>query len=225
MPSVVFCLPKPLLLSKIVAIMAQQILLEIDSLKMLRHRRRWNLYFLVATGDPEDTSKMAITTLSGFDANNPITLRPPAHNEIHFAPENQAGASGLIAMQRAMPADYSVQCRLWLMQTRSEIVEVGHILKSISTYLEGSEVIQDVEKLMGVANQWVFAGKAINKGIGGVSEAISKLKDRNLGFINMDEHFGPEILKTGEIDLHNTLSSGYAELSWTWSVFSPPTQA
>ncbi len=80
--------------------------------------------------------------------------------------------------------------------------------------------MQEVENLLGAANKWLFAGKAANQGIGGIGNALSKISDRNMGFVNMDEHFDTAILKDGERDYHNTLSTGFAEIGWTWKVIT-----
>ncbi len=62
----------------------QQALLEIDYLKINRHRHNWNLYFVVATGDPSDGTKMAVTTIGGFDQKHPIQLRRGSNNQNPF---------------------------------------------------------------------------------------------------------------------------------------------
>lgn len=197
---------------------SKQVLLELDYLKINRHRRHWNLYFVIATSAPSNNQQMGITTLGGIDKDHPIKLRKETHNELHFRPEGDEG-TGLIVLQRAMPEDYSIQARMWLMQSRSGTRELGKILGEINHALEGSTIIKDSEKLLGIRSQWLFANKALNKGIGGVSQALSTIKDRNLGFINMDEHFGDTLLKEGHADLHNNLSTGFAEIGWSWQVF------
>ena len=228
--------------------MSKQILLQLDYLKINKKRHNWNLYFVIATTDPTTPSKMAITTLSGASQDTPIKLRKASNNEIHFVPEGDAGGTGLIVLQRAMPASYSVQCRIWLMQTRSLTRVVGTALDDISKYLADNSGVQTIANLFtpkkdtptppvnppppgtpitptlsSSSNKWVAAGTLANAGIGGVGNALEKIGDRNMGFVNLDEHFGGKIAAGGELDLHNNLSTGFAEIGWTWQVYDEPT--
>lgn len=200
----------------------QQVILEIDYLKINRHRHNWNLYFVAATGDPSDSTKLAVTTIGGFDAKHPIKLRKGSGNQIHFQPEGDADGSGLILFQSAMPADYSVQMRLWLMQTHSFSRTLGTALSDIGQYISSNDGVQTLESNAGIPSKWLFAGKAANQGIGGIGKALSQISDRNMGFVNMDEHFDAAILKDGDRDYHNNFSTGFAEIGWTWKVFTPP---
>ncbi len=200
----------------------QQVILEIDYLKINRRRHNWNLYFVAATGDPSDSTKMAVTTIGGFDAKHPIKLRKGSDNQIHFQAEGDQGSNGLIIFQSPIPADYSVQMRFWLMQTRSFSRTLGTALSDISQFISANDGVSTLESDMGINSKWLFAGKSANQGIGGVGKALSQISDRNMGFVNMDEHFDAAILKDGERDYHNNFSTGFAEIGWTWKVFTPP---
>jgi len=197
--------------------MAQHILLELDYLKLLRRRKHWNIYFTLATNSPTDPSKMLVTALPGGGT---IKMTKGSDNAIHFVPEGDEGGSGLFVFRHEMPIDHSVQVRLWVMQSRKALKEVGKVLEGISGFLSKSTGVTDILSGLGVTQPWITAEKVINKGIGGVGSALDKTGDRNLGFINMDEHFGDIYDKDPERDYHGKVSTGYAEIGWTWRVFN-----
>lgn len=70
---------------------------------------------------------------------------------------------------------------------------------------------------MGATNPWVSVGV---KGIGKVGTALSKIKDRQLGFINLDEHFNSDGEADEELERKNKLSTGFGEVGWSWVVES-----
>jgi len=198
--------------------MTKEILLQLDYLKISKKRMHWNIYFVLATSDPNDSSKMMITTLPGGKNAPSITIRKSSNNEVHFRPEGENSGDGLLVFRHPMPTDFHAQARLWVMHARKSLPEVGAILKDISNFMTQTD---DIVSKVGapISNTWLIAEKAANKGIGGVSAAIEQLPDhRNLGFVNLGEHFGPEFDKTPDQDMHNTLSTGYAEVGWTWEV-------
>lgn len=198
--------------------MAKEILLQIDYLKINRYRKHWNIYFILATSDPTNVDKMMITTLPDGDNAPTIALRHSSNNEIHFRPEGVEGGDGLFVLKHAMPTDYNAKARLWVMHSRKSLKSVGTILTDISNFMGQ---VDGIVSNIGVAmtQPWLIAEKAANKGIGGVGAAIDQLPNtRNLGFVNLDEHFGHEFDKTGERDASNRLSTAYAEVGWTWEV-------
>lgn len=197
--------------------MAKQIYLQLDYLKILKHRKHWNIYFLVAATSPTDPTKMAITTIPSNKDGNIIKLTKHSDNEIHFVPEGDDGGSGLFVLQQGMPADFSFQVRIWVMQSRRSTREIGNVIKDIGSFLTQNDGIQAVESKFGIKD-WLIADKAINEGIGGIGNALVNIKDRNLGFVNLDEYFGHAFDNDPEKDFHNKVSTGFAELGWTWMV-------
>jgi hypothetical protein len=71
--------------------------------------------------------------------------------------------------------------------------------------------------ILGGANPWI----AIAQNILGVSGLIGKFlkesKDRNLGFINMDERFTQEEIDQNEIDRVGFITST-GKAGWTWVI-------
>lgn len=196
-----------------------EVTLQLDYLKLHKTRKHWNLYFVFATSDPNNPGKMMLTTLpAGADAPT-IKMTHAAHNEIHFQPKGASDGDGMFIFKRDMPDDCSVQARLWMMQSRKSLKAVSTILKDISSFLGAADNIVTKAGGLGIPQPWLVAEKAANKGIGGVSTALANLDGgRNLGFVNLDEHFGAEYDKDAERDFSNTLSTGFAEIGWTWSV-------
>lgn len=196
----------------------QKILLQLDYIKILRHRKHWNLYLTIATGVPNDPSKMAITVIpqNGKTDGDLIKLRRSSNNEIHFVPEGDTHGNGLFIFEQDIPDNKMVDVRVWLMQSRKAARKTGDILGEISGYLKQNTVIQDVAGLLGTGSQWAFVENVANDGLTGVGHILSNLSDRNLGFVSMDKLFTADFEQNKEIDLHNKTSTGMAEIGWTW---------
>lgn len=200
--------------------MAKNILLQLDYLKINSKRKHWNIYFTVAITDPSDPTKMAVTT---FPQSGTINLKKNSNNEIHFEPEGDDGGSGLFVFQHPMPTTGSTQVRVWVMQSRKPLQGVGHILEDIGSFMTQNNGISKLVDKSHVKQPWLLAEKAANAGIGGIGKALANIKDRKLGFVNMDEHFGHTFDSNPEKDFHNTLSTGMGEIGWTWQVLDDTT--
>lgn len=187
-----------------------KIRLELNYLDLERNKKSWKIYFVLATEMPDDPGKMVITAVPDGE---PIRIRKPADNYISFVPEGRE-ADGLFILERGMPEDFSIKARLWVMHSRKSVRNAGDILGEIGSFLggdSGSEALQ----VLGGTNQWITLGI---KGIGVVGSALKKMKDRPLGWVNMDEHFNPDGEEDQELERKNNLSTGFGELGWSWVV-------
>ncbi|TRX59943.1 hypothetical protein FNH22_07770 [Fulvivirga sp. M361] len=186
-----------------------RIRLELNYLDLERNKKRWSLYIVLATDNPEKPGEVVITTLpSGF-----IKVRKPAENLVQFEPEGE-GTEGLFVLERDMPSDFSVRARLWLMHSRKGQRDFGEKLSEIGSFLGNSDGSQLIAAL-GASNPWVSVGI---QGIGAVGTALSKIKDRQLGFLNLDEHFNANGEEDMELERKNRLSTGFGEVGWSWVV-------
>ncbi len=184
--------------------------LELNYLDLERNKKSWKIYFVLATEMPDDPGRMAITVIPDGD---PIRVKKPADNFISFVPEGDE-TEGLFILERLMPDDYSVKARLWVMHSRKSVRSAGDVLNEISGFLGGdggSEVMQ----LLGGTNLWLTLGI---KGIGIVGSALKKMKDRPMGWVNMDEHFNPDGEEDQELERKNKLSTGFGDIGWSWIV-------
>ncbi|MEM8566600.1 MAG: hypothetical protein AAGF85_09065 [Bacteroidota bacterium] len=184
--------------------------LELNFLDLERNKKNWKIYFVLATEMPDDPDQMAITVVPNGE---PIRIRKPADNFISFVPEGDE-ADGLFILERGMPQDFSVKARLWVMHSRKSIRSAGDVLSEIGDFL-GSHQGSNVLKLLGGTNQWITLGI---KGIGIVGSALKKMKDRPMGWVNMDEHFNPDGEEDQELERKNRLSTGFGEIGWSWVV-------
>ncbi|MEM6523257.1 MAG: hypothetical protein AAF693_05685 [Bacteroidota bacterium] len=184
--------------------------LELNFLDLERNKKNWKIYFVLATEMPDDPDQMAITVVPNGE---PIRIRKPADNFISFVPEGDE-ADGLFILERGMPQDFSVKARLWVMHSRKSIRSAGDVLSEIGDFL-GSHQGSNVLKLLGGTNQWITLGI---KGIGIVGRALKKMKDRPMGWVNMDEHFNPDGEEDQELERKNRLSTGFGEIGWSWVV-------
>lgn len=190
-----------------------KIRLELDFIEIERKRKRWNLYFILATENPEDASK---TVLSVFPQ-NPFPLLPPDNNRIDFEPAGPGEVNGLFILEREMPADDSVRARIWVVQSRDKSRNIGAVMNQISESTQGAVATDKIMIALGVATPWIAVGKSLLSMSGLIGKFLSESKDTKKGFVNMDESFTPEEIKLGELDRTNRLI-GFGEIGWTWVI-------
>jgi hypothetical protein len=53
--------------------------------------------------------------------------------------------------------------------------------------------------------------------LGAIGKVLRKVKDKDFGFVSMDEEFGDEFENQTELDRENTFSTGEASIVWSWS--------
>ncbi len=187
--------------------------LELNELSIQRPKKMWNVYFVVATDHPEDESKVAVSVLPSAL----IRLRRPADNQIDFVPDgDDAGLDGLELLERNMPTDRSIETHLWVMHSRRAARTTGQVMKELTSELGGGAT--KVLDVLGTTNVWMAVARAAVGGLGAVGQALSKVRDRNMGFVSLGESFGPEFERETELDRANDLSTGFGRVVWTWAV-------
>lgn len=184
--------------------------LELEKLQILRPKERWKLYFVLVTEHPSEKDKMVITSFP-----DPyIRVKPSEKNIINFEPVGSPGADGLIVMERDMPANRMLSTRLYLRHSRQSTRDLGQILQDIKGEL-GGDAMNIVSNILGTTSPWLVIAKEAVPLVGGI---LRKIKDKDFGFVSLDEEFGDEFSNQGEIDRENTFSSGEAKICWSWSV-------
>ena len=184
--------------------------LELEKLEILRPKERWQLYFVVVAEHPTNPDQMIITTLpEGY-----FRLKPIAENTVHFEPEGDGNTEGLIVLERNMPESRSLKVRVYLRHGRKTARDAGAILQDIMANL-GGDAVGIVTGLLGKSTPWLaIASKALPM----IGQILTKIPDRDFGFVNMDEVFGDDFENQTEQDRTNTFSSGDAKIVWSWSV-------
>ncbi len=195
--------------------MATRIRLEFEELKLDRPKKRWDLYFVVATPDPRDAkSDRWIATVCPEPA---IPLRPKADNRLDFSPKG-VGADGLIIFERAMPSTRSLPVRLWVMHSRRATRTAGSVMLEIGKELKAKPTGLAASVLKSAHPWWELGSALVGAGISKLGQALANVPDRSMGFVSLDENFGVEFEKEIELDRTNRLSTGFGEMTWTWSV-------
>lgn len=185
-----------------------KIRLEIEEIKIHRPKKRWNLYFIFLTEHPNIADKMILTTLP----TQPIRLSPSKENVYSFEAEG-AGSDGLFVLERKMPENRRMNVQCYLRHSRNRLRNVGEILSDMKGAL-GVDAFDIVEDVVGKGIPWLEVSKNVIPKIGTV---ITKIKDRDFGFLNMNEEFGDEFENQTELDRANDFT-GDASLVWSWSV-------
>ena len=186
-----------------------RIKLELEELSILRPKKKWQLYFVVVTEHPKDPDKMILAAVPDMY----IRMRSPMNNTIQFEPEGE-GVDGFTLLERAMPDDRSVKVRMFIRHSRSKSRKGGTILKEMKKKL-GSEAFDILESALGSSVPWLVIS---TKALPVIGSLLSEISDRDLGFVVMDEVFGPEFENQTELDRENVTSTGEAHLVWSWSV-------
>ncbi|MCG8582311.1 MAG: hypothetical protein MI866_20475 [Bacteroidales bacterium] len=187
-----------------------KIKLEFEKLTIHRPKERWKLYFIIVAEHPTEPDKMLMTTLPQSDI---IRLKPSQGNIINFEPKGD-NTDGLFVIERDMPVDRRISVRVYLRHTRKSARDTGELLSDIQKEL-GSDATGIVTDALGVSGApWLVVSKY---GIGAIGKVLRKVKDKDFGFVSMDEEFGDEFENQTELDRENTFSTGEASIVWSWS--------
>jgi len=187
-----------------------KIKLEFEKLSIHRPKERWKLYFVIVAEHPTDAEKMVVTTLPESEI---MRLKPSQGNVLHFEPKGEA-ADGMFIIERDMPADRRMSVRVYLRHSRKSVRTTGEILGEIEKEM-GSDAFGTVTNLLGVTGSpWLVVSKYA---MGAIGKVLRRIKDRDFGFVSMDEEFGDEFENQTELDRENTFSTGEASIVWSWS--------
>ncbi len=187
--------------------------LEFESLIIDRPKKRWKLYFVLVTEHPEENDKMVVGYVPQTGLEPFIRLKPRMDNRLDFE-TGDVGADGLQIMERTMPQDRSLMCRVFLRHSRKSTRNAGEFISTLQDEL-GDHVLGTAAELLGMTASWLIITKAALPLVGG---AIKKIKDRDFGMLSLDEDFGSEFDNQEELDRHGKFSTGDAQLVWSWSV-------
>lgn len=190
-----------------------RIRLELDFIEIHRKRKSWNIYFILATENPEDPAQTVVTVFP----HSPVKFNRKGDNRHDFKPKGTGDTNGLFVLERDMPEDESIRARIWAVQSRDNTRKVGDIMQEVSKSTEGSEVTETVFKALGAASPWIAVGKSILSMSSLIGRFLSEAKDTKKGFVNMDESFTIEEINLGELDRFNQLGD-FGEVGWTWVI-------
>ena len=180
--------------------------LELESFKILKKRERWQVYFIVYTKHPDNAEQTLVKFIPG---GNDIRLKPLAGNFHSFKPTG-VGTDGLRILEIDMPETNSIDVGIVMMQSRKKLRTIAAKLNDLKKDLDVSAL-----KLIKLTNiQWY----AIDKGFDIIAGVLENIKDRNMGFVSMDEQFGDEFIENPNRKRSNKLSTGEAEINWVWEV-------
>ncbi len=188
--------------------------LEFEKLEILVRKRKWKLYFIIVAEHPTESDKMVLTTIPAAGENF-FRLKRNSKNVVDFEPvATDSGVDGLFVLEREMPADRTIRVRAFLKHNRKSTREIGDIFKDIEGGL-GGNVLGTVTNILGSASPWIMVAKTA---MGIVGEVLGKIKDRDFGYLSMDEEFGPEFDGKRELDRVNRFTTGNARLRWSWRI-------
>lgn len=185
----------------------EKIKLEINKLTIHRPKERWKIYFVIMLEHPTDSEKMVLSTIP----TDPIRMTPNLNNVFQFD-DNKEGSEGLFLLSREMPKNRELNVHCYVRHSRSDLRDAGAIMKDIKEEI-GSEALGEISNILGSTNPWLVISKVTIPLIGKV---LTKVKDREMGFISMFERFGEEFKNDGEVDREKT--GGFATIVYTWSV-------
>ncbi len=188
--------------------------LEFERLEILLRKRRWKLYFIIVAEHPTEPDKMVLTTIPAAGENF-FMLKKNSKNVVDFEPvAADSGVDGLFVLEREMPADRTIRVRAFLKHNRKSVRDAGDILGSIEKGL-GDNVLGTITNILGSSSPWIVIAKTA---MGIVGKVLSNIKDRDFGYLSMDEEFGPEFEGKKELDRVNRFTTGNARLRWSWRV-------
>lgn len=184
--------------------------LEIDEVRIHRPKKRWRLYFVVVAEHPSDPEKMVVTTIP----HDPFKLSRRHDNSFQFDTD-ELGSEGLFVLSRELPATRELNVHIYLRHTRQGTRNLGEVLKDIESGIAG-DAFGIVTDIVGTTTvPWLVIAK---KAVPMIGRVLSKIPDRDFGFLSAFERFGPEFEnEIYEIDREKDFS-GDASLVYSWSV-------
>lgn len=181
--------------------------LELNQLKINRPKERWKIYFVIVAEHPTDSDKMVLTTIP----TNPIKMTPNQNNVVYFD-DTGLGSEGLLILSREMPQNNELNVHCYVRHSRSSVRTAGEILTDIQDEI-GADALGTISNIIGTTNPWLVITKAALPLIG---RLLTKIPDRDMGFISMFERFGDEFIENGEIDRQKT--GAFSTIVYTWSI-------
>ena len=183
--------------------------LEIDEVQIHRPKKRWKLYFVIVAEHPTEEDKMIVTTLP----QEPFKLSKRHQNSFQFDTDD-IGAEGLFVLSRDLPDDRELNAHIYLRHTRKSTRDLGEILSDVENGI-GGDAFGIVDDIVGTtAVPWLVIAK---KAVPLIGKILTKIPDRDFGFMSAFERFGSEFEDQYEIDRKKDFS-GDATLVYSWSV-------
>ena len=183
--------------------------LEIDEVQIHRPKKRWKLYFVVLAEHPTESDKMIMTTLP----QDPFKLSKRHNNSFQFDTE-EVGSEGLFVLSRELPEDRELNVHIYLRHTRKSTRDLGEILQDVESGI-GGDAFGIVTDIVGTTTvPWLVIAK---KAVPLIGKILSKIPDRDFGFLSAFERFGSEFEEVYEIDREKDFS-GDASLVYSWSI-------
>ena len=186
-----------------------QVRLEIDEVQIYRPKRRWKLYFVILAEHPDDRSKMIMTTMP----HEPFKLSKRHDNAYQFDTDD-SGSEGLFVLRREIPKDRELNVHIYLRHTTKAIRDLGQILKDVESGI-GKDTFGIITDIVGTTTvPWLVISK---KAVSLIGTILSKIPDRDFGFLSAFERFGPEFEEQTDIDRKKDFT-GDASLIYSWSI-------
>ncbi|WP_396181038.1 hypothetical protein [Flavobacterium sp.] len=181
--------------------------LELNQLNIDRPKKRWNIYFVVVTEHPTEVEKMVLATIP----TEAIKMVPSQNNEVTFD-DGSPNSEGLLLLRRILPATKELNVHFYVRHSRSSDRTVGEVLKDIQTEI-GDNAMGTISDIHGTNNPWLIIAKTA---LPVISKILTKLPDRDMGFISMFERFGKEFENEGNIDRQKT--GAFSTVVYTWAI-------
>ena len=183
--------------------------LEVNKIQIHRPKEHWRLYFVVVADHPSDKDQMVVSVMP----ESAILMVPEQKNIISFEPDGK-GADGFLLLSRELPISRELNVHFHILHSRRPKKELGKVLAHIESGVE-KKALGVVSDMMGTTSPWLAIAKS---GLSLVGQILSKIPDRNLGFVSMFERFGPEFEQEVEIDRENR--GGHCTVVHSWSIDS-----
>ena len=191
-----------------------KIRLELDDLRIDLKRQKWNLYFVVATEDPDDSAKSLVTVLP----ERTVVIRKMSDNYHDFEGTGEGDPNGMFVLERPMPTDRSVKVRIWVVQSRKKLRASGEILQDITTTINSEGIATEVLSVaLGATTPWIAVATAVLNVGSFIGKMLKKAKDKEMGMASLDEGFNDQEVADGHL-LRTKSISGFGEFNLTWII-------
>lgn len=189
----------------------ERVRLELMKLEINRNANKsWDPYLIFAFEHPEKPNQTVISTWP----ERPIELRKSSDNVVNFAGGGR-GADGATVYSIDMPSDRHIGMQVFVFQDKGKTRKSGAIMEEVTGLIgKGASSLGPAA----TANPYVAAALVVNKGLNVVGDLLSKVRDKNRGYANLDEKFGLEFEKRSKLRRVKKTSTGDFILTYRWII-------
>lgn len=185
--------------------------LTLDKIQILKKRKNWNLYLILAINHPTDASKKLVRIIPDGHF---IDLRKLTNDSYSFVPQGGEPGDGLELICMPLQTGEVIDAQMYI-KNHEGIKKWISVLRQIKEDLKGESLTSS-----GIGNKltsgaWMAVGGQVLESIGKV---MNDIPDRDMGMLSMGIDTNQISKSEEKYTFSNKSTTGEIELTWSWSL-------